>query len=308
MKPVLLGRFEPDSPEWHAARVGRLGGSDIAAVVGLSPWDSRYSLWMRKAGQLDDHRENPGIRWGTILEPVVRDVFLSSHPHLRPVRGTARNAGSWLHPDHAWALCNPDGIFTDGRRRCLYEGKTAHGMDAWKWGPSGTDEVPPYYLTQVRWGMWVLGLDVCHLAVLIGGQDYREYVIEPDPDDTDWLVAAGAEFIETLHAGTPPSIDDSAHTYQAVRERVPDVDRDRVAIIPDDAADALHATRAAARQAEADARHASSVVLDLMGDAHEGTTADGRRVATRTRRKTAAGYGAPYLTPARTYQPTHMED
>ena len=33
MKPRLLGTYVPGSPEWHAARRWRIGGSEIAQVM-----------------------------------------------------------------------------------------------------------------------------------------------------------------------------------------------------------------------------------------------------------------------------------
>ena len=49
---VLIGTFSPGSEEWLAARADGLGGSEVAAVLGLSPFESRFSLWHRKAGRV----------------------------------------------------------------------------------------------------------------------------------------------------------------------------------------------------------------------------------------------------------------
>ena len=50
--PTVLGWFEPGTSDWHAARANGIGGSEIAAVLGLSPYESRFSLWHRKKGLL----------------------------------------------------------------------------------------------------------------------------------------------------------------------------------------------------------------------------------------------------------------
>ena len=67
------GSAGPVRPE-HS-RVGRdslprLGGSEIAAVVGLSPWVSRFALWHRKRGTLGKQEVNAGMNWGHRLEPA----------------------------------------------------------------------------------------------------------------------------------------------------------------------------------------------------------------------------------------------
>ncbi|MGH3923507.1 MAG: YqaJ viral recombinase family protein, partial [Pseudonocardiaceae bacterium] len=88
----LLGYFEPGSPEWHTAREDGLGGSEIAAVMGLSPWESRFSLWHRKAGRLDPVQESPEMEWGKRLEDVIAIKFGECHPELDVVRtGLWRN-------------------------------------------------------------------------------------------------------------------------------------------------------------------------------------------------------------------------
>ncbi|MDQ3578214.1 MAG: YqaJ viral recombinase family protein, partial [Actinomycetota bacterium] len=61
---MFVGDFAPGSPEWHAARAQGLGGSEIAAVLGLSPWESRFSLWHRKTGTASPVVENDIMYWG----------------------------------------------------------------------------------------------------------------------------------------------------------------------------------------------------------------------------------------------------
>src|SRR5205823_13949319 len=69
--PVFVGDFEPGSPEWHAARARGLGGSEIAAVLGLSPWESKFSLWHRKMGLASPVVETDEMYWGKLHEPTI---------------------------------------------------------------------------------------------------------------------------------------------------------------------------------------------------------------------------------------------
>jgi hypothetical protein len=46
-----------DRTEWHAARKKGLGGSDIAAVMGVSPWQSPMDVWMSKTGRVGPNAE-----------------------------------------------------------------------------------------------------------------------------------------------------------------------------------------------------------------------------------------------------------
>ena len=101
--PTLLGWFEPGTPEWHAARANGIGGSEIAAVVGLSPHESRFSLWHRKKGLVGPVEENPQMRWGKKHEPTICAEFAELHPEwIVHISGTYAAAG------RAWQIANPD--------------------------------------------------------------------------------------------------------------------------------------------------------------------------------------------------------
>ncbi|MFF7780347.1 hypothetical protein ACFZCG_38775 [Streptomyces tanashiensis] len=63
----------------------------------------------------------------------------------------------------------------------------------------------------------VLGAQRCHVAVLIAGSEYREYVIDYDPVEAALLRDAGARFIHDLEHDVRPDIDGHSATYQTVR-------------------------------------------------------------------------------------------
>jgi len=78
---TVLGRWEPGSPEWHAARAHGVGGSEVAAIVGCSPFESRFSLWHRKAALVGPVDETPEMEWGRRLEPAIAAKFMDEHPN-----------------------------------------------------------------------------------------------------------------------------------------------------------------------------------------------------------------------------------
>ena len=58
--------------EWLAIRQTGLGGSDIAAALGVSPWKTPVELWMEKTGQKTDDAGNPLLLdIGSALEDLV---------------------------------------------------------------------------------------------------------------------------------------------------------------------------------------------------------------------------------------------
>lgn len=273
----LLGSFEPGSPDWHAARADGLGGSEIAAVVGLSPWESAYSLWHRKAGLTGPVAQTEPMVWGHRLEDDILEEFGLRHPEL-----LLTGSGTYRNLERAWQIANPDELaVNEAGQRFGVEVKTARVAD--DWGRQKTDEIPVYYRAQVIHYMDTLGLQESRffLPVLIGGSEYREYIIEYDPVDAELLRAAGAEFMASLEAGTVPEPDGHEATYRTVKEVAVGVGGPDAVEIPPALASAYDDARATFAAAETAKRAASARVLAAIGNARY-AECGGSRVAMRT--------------------------
>ncbi|MDG9701719.1 YqaJ viral recombinase family protein [Streptomyces sp. DH37] len=269
---ILLGQFTPGTPEWEKARGGLcITATEIAAVLGLSPWQSRFSLWHKKAGLPSPPFEtNPAMEWGVRLEPAVAAKYADNHPDL-----TLHETGTWRHAQREWQRATPDRIADDR----LVELKTSPTGD--EWGPDGDpDGVPIHYRCQTLQQMDVLGYRRTDIAVLIGGCDYREYTVWFDETDAQVMRDAAERFLDDVRHGNRPDIDDSDATYQTIR-RQPAGREDVDVQIPIDLADRYEATGANLRAAEAARRQAASEVLDLIGSGYRAVCGD-RRIAYRT--------------------------
>lgn len=284
MKAVLLGTFEHNTPEWHGLRANGLGGSEVASVVGLSPWVSKFALWHRKRGHLAPQESSPSMDWGHRLEPVVCDAFAERHPEFWLI-----SAGTMRHRERGWQIASTDKMLgLDGPglddATAVLEVKTADAHDAPQWGPDGTDEVPPYYRCQAMWYLDATELPTTHMAVLIGGNDYREYVIEYVRDEAEWLREEGRLFWQSVLDDNPPPIDGSDSTYQAIRALHPDLQGPlEVEIDPILFEQWITAADEAKRQGEA-ASQAKNLVAQQMGTARYGTVF-GERVVIRQSNK-----------------------
>lgn len=282
-----LGSWTPDAPEWHEARRHGLGGSEIAAVLGLSPWESRFSLWHRKLDLAAPQPDNDDMSWGRRVEHVIAEWWHEQHPDWR-----MRRTGTWASKARPWQIANPDRLVTspDGAREIL---EIKWARDSNGWGTPGTADIPVYYRAQVLWYLDVLGLDRARIAVSIGGGDLREYVVEYDPYDVEQLRDQGAEFMRTVAEGERPSIDGHTETYRTVKELHPDIDDRDVGITPE-LADRYRSALDEAKQAEADKRQVAGEVADIVGDGRR-AVCDGETVAIR---KAGRNGAAPHLSPA----------
>ncbi|GHJ21678.1 YqaJ viral recombinase family protein [Streptomyces albus] len=282
---VLIGHLTPGTAAWEEARTGlTVTATEIAAILGLSPWQSRFSLWHKKAGLPTAPFEmTPAVEWGNRLEDAVAQKWEDEHPGY-----LAAPAGTWQHRDREWQRATPDRLIylqpddpfvVPHEAVGLGEVKTSPTSDGW--GPSGSDEVPIYYRCQVMWQMDTLGLPWTDLAVLIGGCDYREYRIEYDATDAQVMRDAAERFLDDVRNGVRPGIDDSTATYQTIRVQ-PDGRDDVDVEIPADLADRYLAAVRDEKTAEARKRQAAAEVLDRIGTGYRAITPDGRRIAYRT--------------------------
>ena len=289
MSAVAIPKLTPGDRDWLKV----MSASKVSAMLGLSPWESRYSLWQRMAGRIDPQPDDDQKRRGHYLEPVIAEWWGDQHPEYAQV-----SAGSVHHAERPWQVVTPDRlVFGEdaGAAGCepiaLLEVKTA--ANDWEWGAPGTDEIPIYYRCQVQWALDVFGLDTCHVAVLTSYLEFREYVVRYDAEDAAYLRKQAQAFLASLDAGEAPDIDDHDQTYEAVRQLHPDIDGTDWPLDPQLAAeyaDAVTNYGAAARAK----KHASAKVLDAMGTARRAMSGT-EHYATRQ----ARGTGTPFLVASR---------
>jgi putative phage-type endonuclease len=287
MTATLLGTFEPNTEPWYELRAGGIGSSEIAAIIGLSPYFSAYRLWHFKAGNVEPQPVSPQMEWGHRLEPLIADKFAENHPDL-----TIETTGTWCSSERPWQRANPDRLlWSDAAEFDSYlECKSASAFVADQWGPSGSDRVPPGYRAQVIWQGDVLGLSSAWCAVLLGGSDYREYHLTWEADEAEFLREAGRVFWESIAAGEPPPIDGSDSTYSVVRELHPDIDPGASVEIPPALFVPWEQAKAVIDEQEAVIAEAKSKITDHMGDARYGCIA-GQKVVIRQSTKA----GLPYV-------------
>lgn len=284
LPPELTG---PEHPEWFAARRQGVTASEIAAILGLSPWDSAFAIYHRKQGTLDDQPDSDVLSLGRHLEPWIAERWADRHPELH-----IDVAGLYASDLRPWQLATPDRLIYDGCNcgsvepvdpDSLLEIKHSASYDGW--GDEGSDEIPVEYRAQVLWQMDVLGIDTAYVACLfLSSRIIREYVLTMDEAaraDLAVMVAAAEAFRTRLDAQVPPPVDGSEATTAALQELYPDV-ADIDAVLHDDIAIEYRAAKDAATAAKARADEAANAVRLALGDAKRAIDSQGAKVATRS--------------------------
>ena len=186
--------------EFLARRRSGIGGSDIAAIIGISPWRTPRDIFLDKKGMSEPEQETDAMYWGTTLEDIVAREYAK-----RTGRKIQRCNQQLQHPDYPFLIANIDrAVYDENGKKPVVKGKlvtsrileckTASQYAAQEWGESGSNHVPEYYKAQVLWYMGITGALVCDVAVLIGNRDFRMYTMERDEDVISYLFQEGITF------------------------------------------------------------------------------------------------------------------
>ena len=61
--------------QWLADRRKGIGGSDIGAILGLSPYRTLMDVFLDKRGETQPKGNEQAMYWGTVLEDVVAHEY-----------------------------------------------------------------------------------------------------------------------------------------------------------------------------------------------------------------------------------------
>jgi len=183
------------SPEWHAHRAEHRNASESAAVMGLSPWQTPYQLWMIRTGRLEQ-AVTVAMQHGTTLEPRARAAYEA-------------RMGVVMQPlvltDGAYSA-SLDGITFDGELllevKCPYKGQASA-----LWQSVAAGEVPEYYRIQMQHQLMVAGATTAHLWVFDGTEGLLAQ-IGRDEAAMQAIRAAWDGFQRYLDTDTPPPLTD----------------------------------------------------------------------------------------------------
>lgn len=192
-----------------------IGGTDVAPILGISPYRTPHDVWQEKTGRITppDLSKNDHVHFGSELEETVareytRRTGFKVQKRNKPI----------IHKTMPWLRANIDRHIV-GAKKGL-ECKTA---DKWasreSWGEGNIyveedgsvkcyeecDEVPDQYMLQELHYMVVCNKKAWDLAVLIGGNDFRIYTMRWDQPLVDVVTRKLQNFwFDHVIADVPP--------------------------------------------------------------------------------------------------------
>lgn len=152
--------------EQRLLRKNGIGGSDAAAIMGLSPWKTTRELWFEKLPNYESVKNEVTLSMslGNTLEPFLIKQYEEATGH-----SAAMPTQTFRHKDYPFLIAHIDGI--DTISETLIEAKVCLSPAfSKKWGTEGTNQIPPEYLMQCVHYCLVLDKPAVEIIALVLGE------------------------------------------------------------------------------------------------------------------------------------------
>ena len=277
-----------DRDGWLQLRRKGIGGSDVSAVLGFSPWRTSYDVWADKTGREDggfDEAPDSRMGWGTRLESAVVKTF-------------AEKTETEIDIPPPWSICvggneshhrySPDFFIRHETMTELGEAKctTRFSREQWEDG-----NVPMHYLCQLQWGFHVLGLQTGVFAVFFGIDSplHVQHVDSHDDFIESMIERVDKFWTENVQADVPPEIDPAhARAQELLRKLNPQESKGLTITLPGHSIQLYDEYKKLAAESTAiDKRQTEikSQMMAWMGEAETGALEDGRAVTWKTQER-----------------------
>ena len=179
--------------EWHDHRTKSRNASETPAVLGVSPWQTPYQLWLLKTGRAEQ-KVTPAMTRGTDLEPAARAAYeIQTGNIMEPL--------VMIDGEYSASL---DGVTLAGdlvlEIKCPFKGR-----DSELWKAVQLGQVPDYYGWQIEHQFLVSGAKLAHLWVFDGTEGIL-LEVAARPERWPEIRSAWDKFVQFLESDTPPPL------------------------------------------------------------------------------------------------------
>ena len=206
--------------DWHKLREKRIGGSDVGAILGVNPYKSIVDVYVDKT-EGSNFKGNELTHWGHMLEGTILKEFSNKHKELIVYEVPYSVVNDFL-------IANLDGALKDKETGDygVLEIKTTSIWNKKDWED---DVIPQYYYAQVQHYLMLTGYKFAYIAVLIGGQLYKEFKIERSEEDINLIKNKATEFYqENLLKKIPPMPDGSDAYMEHLKKKAMEIENNEV--------------------------------------------------------------------------------
>lgn len=218
---VLVDTSTLTEEQWLDYRRLGIGGSDAAAVLGISPFRTARDLYYDKlniASVVDDDGNWVAMKMGHLLEDLVAEIF-------------SRKTGfkvyqvkkMFQHPQYPYMLADVDYfIELPGGGTAILEIKTTNYNAKGNWWKDGEEIVPDYYEAQGRHYMAVTNLDEVYFCCLYGNNEDEVIIRRLKRDlsyESELVALEGYFWTDHVQARVPPPYRENGDAILASSQR-----------------------------------------------------------------------------------------
>ena len=165
---------------WHDMRANGIGASEVAAILGISPYTTAHQLWLEKTKKVErkDISHLPHVAKGILGEQICRDLY-----ERQTLRSYTPKNWAGLSP---WHRASDDGWNIDTNTILEIKCQSALNHEMTK---AGT--VPEYYACQVQWQLYVSKAEKCYfISFRIENEEMAIVEVLPDPEEQKKILEA----------------------------------------------------------------------------------------------------------------------
>lgn len=281
---LLIKTTDLSHSDWLEARKLGITGTDLGGLTGVSKYSTPMKVYLDKIGELEPIEDNEAMYWGRIMEDVIAKDFQARNETMKVNRVNA----ILKHPEYEWALGNIDRLITnENGEKGILEIKTVseYIKNAWE-----GEEVPPQYMVQLQWYMFVAGVKFGYFAALIGGNKYIQKYVERDEELIEMLKNIAHDFWNNnVLTKTPPLVDGSEASTDLLKSLYPDSKPGTEMVLPEEAAELIEQReelKCQAKELEVQISECENKLKDLLKENEVGICGD-RKVTWRTYSRTS---------------------
>jgi putative phage-type endonuclease len=130
--------MQQQTTEWHELRKIKIGASDSAAILGISPWKTARDVYFEKIGAKPECEASAAMQRGLEMEPIAREWFENTW-------GIKVPAAVRFHRKHDWMMASLDGL--NEEKQIVLEIKCP-GAETHQLAKQGI--IPEHYMCQIQ--------------------------------------------------------------------------------------------------------------------------------------------------------------
>lgn len=200
-----MGSISYESEEqWHAIRAKNVGGSEVAALFNISPWLTKWQLFMVKSGRLPalDLSDNVSVTAGKFMEAGIK-AWAEEKFGI-----TLQKTRRYLFDDTLQGMgASLDFEQVGTGSRIPVEVKFSQfGKDGWEWESETLTAIPDAYMMQVQHQIACANAAEARLIAFVGG-DLRMMAVPRSDRLITAIRAAVYSFWDDVANDREPPVD-----------------------------------------------------------------------------------------------------